>query len=129
MTNYFKSSFKHLIEQHGGLGYPNTWYGVDYIPGYPTVDLYNDDEGWLIAHTESKLPTSPYLTPLTEAEALKIINDPPESKDPATVQNYKDFKGVWARTAVTAKSVKAIADKWTPKDFDPFNIMGEGHGR
>jgi len=114
--NYFKSSFKHLIDQHGGLGYPHTWYGVDYIPGVVVVDLYNDDEGWLIAHTESKLPTSPYLTPLTEEEALKIINDPPESKDPATVQNYPDFKGVWARTANVSKGIRPIAAKWGDRD-------------
>ena len=126
MTNYFKSSFKHLIEQHGGLAYPHTWYGVDYIPGYPTVDLYNDDEGWLIAHTDQKLPTSKYLTPLTEEEALKIINDPPESKDPATVQNYKDFKGVWARTANVSKCIRPIAAKWEITVTDPYNLMGEG---
>jgi len=119
--NYFKSSFKHLIDQHGGLGYPNTWYGVDYIPGYPTVDLYNDDEGWLIAHTES--------TPLTEEEALKIINDPPASKDPATVQNLEDFKGVWARTANVSKGIRPIAAKWEITVTDPYNLMGEGDGR
>ena len=126
MTNYFKSSYKHLIDDHGGLAYPDTWYGVDFIPGYPVVDLYNDDDGWLIAHTSAKLPVSKYLTPLTETEAMRIINDPPASKDPATVTNYENFKGVWVRTAVQAKGIKAIEDKWRTT-FDPINIMEDSN--
>lgn len=129
MANYYRSTFKHAIDADGGLAFPETWYGFDYIPGGAEVLLINGDDGWLIARAESKLPNdSKYMTPLTEAEALAILNDPPASKSPAQVTNFTGWKGVRMKTAIPAKGIKPIADLWAVP-FDPYNIMGEGNGR
>jgi hypothetical protein len=77
MMNYFKSKYEPVA------GYSPNWYGtMDYAP-VATILLYDDNLCECIGYSEYALPEDSHITPLTENNALDII------------QNYPEGEGIW----------------------------------
>jgi hypothetical protein len=74
MANYFKSKYEKVA------GYSPDWYGImDYAPP-ATILLYDDNICECIGYMDSPLPEDVHITPLTEANALDIVQNYPEGE-------------------------------------------------
>ena len=103
MITYFTFS---LPKQNG---YSSDWCGECFVPKNPNVLLYNEQAGIGLASCDTEpIDLDPNLTPISEAEAIKIMDEVEAVNGQAGIFVGKTLRDKWLREVVGIEQVPVV---------------------